>query len=282
MKELEYAIMCFLNEYHRRLIFYHEKYQLLQGVKYRKQMEEQHQELIREKYRANCFEAAYELKSYYAENKILSNTIVLKLRPESPELQEIVSIKIPGESYGEIYEYSHHAIEIFKEHGRYKVHDVLHRKERVWLEDYLDMVCKVNNCGRDRLCYDMGYLAPCHAFASNMQELSDLMKYLDRTYNIGNPRLNLMNLQGEEGMLLSDTMVMDFDAFGKPFGVTGLEVIKHWQVVYNHMMTVRFNTLHMLCLAHIMKDPILKFGMAEALFDDEKMRQLVERLVSGK
>ncbi|MDY3828421.1 MAG: hypothetical protein SOZ71_06520 [Clostridium sp.] len=130
------------------------------------------------------------------------------MRPESPEIREFTTIKVYSDISGDIKEYSHHAIEIFKEHGKYKVLDILHSDKVVWLETYLDELCKVNHCQRGQLRYDFGYLAPCHAFASNMQELSDLMRYLDKTYCIGKPRVTLMNL-GEEspsGILIKPTV----------------------------------------------------------------------------
>ena len=181
MTDIEMALVCFINEYHRRVIYRNEKYQMLHGVKYRREFDLEYTQKIRNKYNSNCFEAAYELKSYYAENGILSNTIVLKMRPESPEIREFTTIKVYSDISGDIKEYSHHAIEIFKEHGKYKVLDILNSDKVVWLETYLDELCKVNHCQRGQLRYDFGYLAPCHAFASNMQELSDLMRYLDKT-----------------------------------------------------------------------------------------------------
>ena len=196
-------------------------------------------------------------------------------------------IKVYSDISGDIKEYSHHAIEIFKEHGKYKVLDILHSDKVVWLETYLDELCKVNHCQRGQLRYDFGYLAPCHAFASNMQELSDLMRYLDKTYCIGKPRVTLMNLGEEspsgilikptEGMLLSDDMAMDFDEFGKLFGeYDGKRIIATYQRVYDRLMTIRFNMLHILCLGHIMRDPIMKISIAESIFDDAKICELMK------
>lgn len=278
MNDLEKGIVCFMNELHRNCIYRYEEYQLLHGLRYRKDMQEEKKALIREKYKGKCFKAAYELKTYYMENDLLSNTIVLKMRPKSPEIQGLNSIKIHSELDGIDYTYMHHTIEIFKENGRYKVFDILHRDKTVWLESYLDEVCKTNNCPREQLRYDMGYLAPSHVFAENMKELSDLMRYLDKTYKLGKPRLNLMNIANteEEVLLLSDDLVMDFDMFGKKFGVSEREVFRAYQSIYDKMMGVRFNILHMLCLGHIMRDPIMKFSMAESLFDDEKMCKLIE------
>lgn len=287
MTDIEMAWVCFINEHHRRVIFRNEKYQMLHGVKYRRELDLEYTQKIRNKYTSNCFEAAYELKTYYAENGILSNTIVLKMRPESPEIQEFTTIKVYSDISGDIKEYSHHAIEIFKEHGKYKVLDILHSDKVVWLETYLDELCKVNHCQRGLLRYDLGYIAPCHAFASNMQELSDLMRYLDKTYCIGNPRVTLMNLGEEspsgilikptEGMLLSDDMAMDFDEFGRLFGeYDGKRIIATYQRVYDRLMGIRFNMLHMLCLGHIMRDPIMKISIAESIFDDAKICELMK------
>ena len=287
MTDIEMAVVCFINEHHRRVIYRNEKYQMLHGVKYRREFDLEYTQKIRNKYNSNCFEAAYELKSYYAENGILSNTIVLKMRPESPEIREFTTIKVYSDISGDIKEYSHHAIEIFKEHGKYKVLDILHSDKVVWLETYLDELCKVNHCQRGQLRYDFGYLAPCHAFASNMQELSDLMRYLDKTYCIGKPRVTLMNLGEEspsgilikptEGMLLSDDMAMDFDEFGRLFGeYDGKRIIATYQRVYDRLMTIRFNMLHILCLGHIMRDPIMKISIAAGIFDDAKICELMK------
>lgn len=289
MTDIEMAVVCFINEHHRRVIYRNEKYQMLHGVKYRREFDLEYTQKIRNKYTSNCFEAAYELKTYYAENGILSNTIVLKMRPESPEIREFTTIKVYSDISGDIKEYSHHAIEIFKEHGKYKVLDILHSDKVVWLETYLDELCKVNHCQRGQLRYDFGYLAPCHAFASNMQELSDLMRYLDKTYCIGKPRVTLMNLGEEspsgilikptEGMLLSDDMAMDFDEFGKLFGeYDGKRIIATYQRVYDRLMTIRFNMLHILCLGHIMRDPIMKISIAEGIFDDAKICELMKNV----
>ena len=90
---------------------------------------------------------------FFGVNDILSNTIVLKMIPEKPELQEIRTIKIQSEIDESVHEYTHHAIEVFKEYGRYKVLDILHTNRVMWLEDYLDNICKVNHCSRDQLRY---------------------------------------------------------------------------------------------------------------------------------
>lgn len=228
MTDIEMALVRFINDYHRRVVYRYEKYQMLHGVKYQKALCGDDIEKIRNAYPSNCFEAAYELKTCYAENGILSNTIVLKMRPKSPEIQEFKTIKVRSDITGNINDYSHHVIEIFKEHGRYKVLDILHSDKTVWLETYLDELCKVNNCKRGQLRYDLGYLAPCHAFAGNMQELSDLMRYLDKSYCVGKPRITSMNL-GEKSatgeftrpageLLLSDDMAMNFDELGRQFG----------------------------------------------------------------
>ena len=236
---------------------------------------------IRNTYKGNCYEAAFELKTYYAENNILSNTIVLKMRPESPEIQEFRMLKIKSEIEQEVKEYSHHAIEIFKEHGRYKVFDILHSDKAVWLEDYLDDVCKTNACKREHLRYDMGYLAPANVYATNMQELSDLMRYLDKQYNIGKPRLNLIDIQEPESewWLLSDDVVMDFDRYGANFGVKGIDVIRAYQRICDKMMGFRFNALHMHCLGQIMRDPFITTGIKEKIFDNKTMCEILEHML---
>ncbi len=287
MTDIEMALVCFINEYHRRLIYRNEKYQMLHGIEYQKQMSSEHIGEIRNKYASNCFEAAYELKTYYAENGILSNTIVLKMRPESPDIQGFTTIKVYSDIENKMKEYTHHAVEIFKEYGRYKVFDILHSDKTVWLETYLDELCKANNSERDRLRYDLGYLAPCHAFSGNMQELSDLMSYLDKVYCIGKPRVTLMNpgkkslsdisVNQTEGMLLSDDMAMDFDEFERKYGLYDVDsILTTYQSVYDRLMGVRFNMLHMLCLGHIMRDPIMKTSIAESIFDDARICRLME------
>lgn len=278
MTELEMAIVIFINELHRKDSYTYDKYQLLHNVKYKKEMDLQYIKFFREKYKNNCLEAAYELKTYYMENNIFSNTIVLKMRPKSPESQELPTIKIHSEIENVDYEYTHHAIEIFKEHGKYKVFDVLHSDKVIWLDNYLDAVCSTNHCPREQLRYDMGYLAPCHASAGNMQGLSDVMRYLDKKYCIGKPRFNFMNISDdkEEGLYLSDDIFMDFDLFGREFGVDRERLSKIWARVYGKLVALRFNMLHQLCLVHIMREPILSMTMAEALFDDVKICKIMD------
>ena len=80
-----------------------------------------------------------------------------------------------------------------------------------------------------------------------------------------------------EGMLLSDDMAMDFDEFGRTFDVCdGKKIIATYQKVYDRLMGVRFNMLHMLCLGQIMRDPIMKISIAESIFDDAKICELME------
>ena len=278
MTDLEMGIVCFINEMHRKVIYKYENYQMLHNVKYKKQMDAKYVDAIREKYKGNCFEIAYELKTYYMENDILSNTIVLKMRPELPEIQDFRMIKVYSEIDDEIYEYTHHAIEIFKEHGRYKVFDVLHTDKVVWLEDYLDGICRANDCPREQLRYDGGYLTPCHILAGNMQELADLMRYLDRKYCMGNPRINLLNVPNSEGeaLILSDDIAMDFDAFAKVFQIGFVDIEQEWGRVYSMLMEIRYNLLNLLCLGHIMRDSLVRIAMAEALFDDAKICQMMD------
>lgn len=279
MTDLENAIVYFLNDYQRQHCYIFEDYQLLHGVKYRREMEKNNINLLRSRYKNNSFEASYELKTYYIENHLLSNTIVLKRRPKKPEMKEIRNIKIYNEVENRVFEYTHHAIEIFKEDGNYKVFDVLHRDKSMLLEDYLEEICEVNHCQREHLRYDMGYLAPCHAFADNMQELSDLMRYLDKSYKIGKPRLNLIDIPSEEGgMLLSDDMYMDFKEFGKKFGVEIDKVIEVWTRIYHNLFTVQYNLLHSLCLYNVMGEPLMKAFIKKILFTDSKICEMIEKM----
>lgn len=281
MNDLEIAIVCFVNEVHRKIAYRQDKYQMLHKVKYKKEIDREYILLLRDKYKRKCLEAAYELKTYYMENGILSNTIVLKMRPESANAQEIRTIKIHSESYNVDFEYTHHAIEVFKEHGKYKVLDILHTDKVVFLEEYLDDVCKANDCQRNQLRYDLGMLTPCHAFAGNMQEFSDVMRYLDKKYRIGKPRVSLMNVPKfeESSIILSDDIIMDFDEFGKFFNADYERVKNTWIRVYDRLTTIRLNILHMLCLEHIMGDPIISAVIVENLFDDAKICQLMEEIL---
>lgn len=68
LDKLTKEIIRLINSYHREEVYIYEKYQLLHGVKYRKNMSEKNCSRIRERYRTNSFEAAYELKTYYIEN----------------------------------------------------------------------------------------------------------------------------------------------------------------------------------------------------------------------
>ena len=271
MTDLEIEIVCFVNELHRKHVYRYEQYQMLHNVKYTKNLERNYIELIRKKYKGNCFEVAYELKSYYLENNILSNTIILKMRPESPEIQEFRCIKVYSDADDKVHEYSHHAIEIFKEHGRYKVLDILHTDKVLWLENYLDEICKINNCKREQLRYDMGYLVPCHVYADNMQELSALMKYLDNKYCIGKPRLTLANIDDSEGMILSDDIFMNFDEIYRPFKVDYETLKRSWVKVYDKLMKIRFNMLYMMCSGNGRKNYGVSDVIAETLLDDARI-----------
>lgn len=278
MNDLEKMLVCFVNAYHGQNIYVKNDYHLLRGVRYSKTMNQKYVQMIRDKYPKNCYGAAYELKTYYSENGIYSNTIVLKMRPESPDIQEFRSIKIYSELDEKEYEYTHHAIEIYKEAGKYKVFDILHRNRTVWLEDYLDEVCQTNQCPRNQLRYDMGYLAPSHALADNMQDFSNLMMYLDKQYGIGKPRITYMNVlvPDDKACLISDDMMMDFDALGREFGVTGEEVILGLRKIYPFMVDVRNNLLHLRCNFQALGNQLIGDVIAEAMFDDEKMCRLIE------
>ena len=281
MTELEKKIVYIINEMHRQNLYCYDKYQMLHKVKYKNQMNFEHIKQIRERYERNCFEAAYELKTYYMENNILSNTIVLKMRPKSPDVQDVPSIYIHNELENRDYEYTHHAIEIFKEYGRYKVFDILHSDRIMWLEDYLDNVCSTNSCSRVQLRYDIGYLAPCHVLAGNMQELTDVMRFLDKKYGIGKPRLTLINLSGqvEESIFMSDDIYMDFDELGRELGTDFEQIKKVWLSIYDRLMSIRFNILHLLCLGHIIQDPLFSMGLIENIFDDETICKMLEKYI---
>lgn len=279
--DLKTAIVCLINKLHMKFIYQPREYQMLHGVPYRKEMLTEDLDKIRKKYakNKNCLEAAYELKTYYSENQICSNTIVLKMRPLSSDSKKLYPIKIYNELNNKNYEFYYHAIEIFKENGNYKVFDILHRNKAVELEQYLDNICKINHCQRTQLRYDFGFLAPCHVYAENMQELSDIMRYLDKTYKIGKPRLNLINQHHScEDFFLSDDIAMDFDAFGMCFRVSGIEVIHTFQQIYGNMMGIRFNILHTLCLGHISRDMIIKFASVNNIFDDKIMSELLDKI----
>lgn len=278
MTDLETAIVCLTNEFQRLHAYRYEKYQLLHGVKYTKNMKEEHLNLLRSRYNGICLGAAYELKTYFMENGILSNTIILKMRPESSDMFGLQnSIRIHSELDGTDHEYTHHAIEIYKEHGKYKVLDVLHREQPLWLEEYLDQVCNSNHCSREQLRYDMGFLISCHAFAGNMQELVDVMRYLDKIYKIGKPKLSLMNLPEEDGdMWLSDDIIMDFEKFGRSFQADVREVVAVWMRIYDVMMKIKYNNMYLLCLGKIMRDPLVSKAMEQLLFDNAGMCRLIE------
>ena len=203
------------------------------------------------------------------------------LRPRSPEVNEFRPIQIYSETHSGTRTYTHHAIEIFKEDRQYKVLGVLHRNQAMGLDQYLDEVCSVNGCPRSQLRYDMGYLAPSHVFIGNMKDFSDLMRYLDKTYQIGKPRQFLLNIKEdlEEPLFLSDDIAMDFDTFGKPFGVGSEDVMKTWSKVCDCMIGIRVNLLHLLCLGQIMQDPLQQACMAHALFDDEMVCMFVDEML---
>ena len=279
MNDLEKMLVSFVNAYHRQNIYVKNDYQLLRGVRYSKTMNQKNVQMIRDKYPQNCFGAAYELKTYYSENGICSNTIALKMRPESPDRQEFRSIKIYSELDEKAHEYTHHAIEIYKEAGKYKVFDILHRNRTVWLEDYLDEVCQTNQCPRSQLRYDMGTLAPSHALADNMQDFSNLMRYLDKQYEIGKPRVTYINIASsdDEACLISDDMMMNFDDLGREFGVTGEEVILRLRKIYPFIVEVRNNLLHLRCKFQALGGQMIGDVIAEAMFDDEKMCGLIEK-----
>lgn len=283
MTDLEKKIVYFVNEMHRRYAYRYEMYQMLHDIRYKKKMDKEHITAIRNAYKDDSLEAAYELKTYYLENAILSNTIVLKMRPDTSNSKEMKTIKIHSDIDDTDYEYSHHVIEIFKEHGKYKVFDILHSDRVSWLEPYLDNICAVNHCSRQQLRYDMGYLAPAHAFAGNMKEFTDVMRYLDKKYRIGAPRINLCNLPNDtENCWLSDDIFMDFDKFGKEFNIDCEMVARVWRSIYDKIMAIKINTLHMLCLGQIMRDPIISIAMSKSLFDDEKICILLDELQNSE
>lgn len=291
MTDLEMGLISVIHMHQRGSAYRRERYQMLHGIKYKKKMSGEHLERIRRAYPGNCVGAAYELKTYYAENGILSNTIVLKTRPVHSEIQEFTTIQIHSDLENKDKKYTHHAIEVFKENGKYKVLDILHTDRVIWLETYLDEVCRVNHRERNQLRYDFGYMAPCHVYADNMQELTDLMRYIDRVYQIGKPRLTIFSLSEASeadpemlgGMWLSDDLVMDSEEIGRVFdGCTGKEVAETYQRVAGALMGIQFNMLNLLCLSRIMRDPIMIALMTESIFDDGKTYQMIDRYLSLK
>ena len=72
-------------------------------------------------------------------------------------------------------------------------------------------------------------------------------------------------------------MAIDFDEFGRCLGgYDGEEIIATYRKIYEELMSVRFNMLHLLCYGHIMRDPIMKLKMAESIFDDAIICELLE------
>lgn len=94
MTDMEIMIADLILACQQRNVYWYKKYQMLHGLKYQKNMAEETQEKIRRHCPANCYRAAFELKTYYMENGFLSNTIVLKMRPGSSEDKVILPIAI--------------------------------------------------------------------------------------------------------------------------------------------------------------------------------------------
>lgn len=118
-----------------------------------------------------------------------------------------------------------------------------------------------------------------YAFAGNMKEFTDVMRYLDKKYRIGNPVVNLCNFPDDvKGCWMSDDVFIDFDKFGKEFNMDCEMAAKVWRSVYDKIMAIKINALHMLCLGQIMRDPIISITMSESLFDDEKICMLLDEL----
>lgn len=270
MTQMEKDIVAFVNDMHRKYMYVPENYQLLHGIKYEKSMDQELQKKLINRYQHSSGKAAYELKTYYAENGILSNTIVLKMRPPRPDINEIFSICIPSELDGNKHEYPFHAIEIFCEDGKYKVFDVLHRRKVLFLENYLDELCKANNCERERLRYDMGLLASPHIKAGNMQELTDLLRYLDKKYKIGKPRFGMINTTSvNQTFFCSDEIFMDFDEFGRKYGVSSYETRTVFRRVLDSMYTIRNNCLMIKCHRMIARDIVSTMLVNQTILSDE-------------
>lgn len=275
MNDLEIACLSLFTEFQRKNTYKTEQYQMLHGVKYQKTMASNWGEQFRAKFQNNCYGAAMELKTYYAENGIPSTTVVLKMRPTSPEIQEIVNLQVYSEIEKKDIVYTHHAIEIFKEHGRFKILDILHSDKVEWLETYLDKICAWNHCTRDRLRYDMGYLAPCHAFATNMDVMAEIMRYLDKIYCIGKPRLNLIDVC-DSGMYLSDDIAMNFTEFGKLYSCNAEEVMRTFASVHDKVMGIQMTQLFMRGLGQIVGDPFITDSMANSIFDNATLCKLID------
>ena len=276
MTDMEIMIADLILACQQRNVYWYKKYQMLHGLKYQKNMAEETQEKIRRHCPANCYRAAFELKTYYMENGFLSNTIVLKMRPGSSEDKVILPIAIHSELDGTDHIYSHHAIEVFQEHGRYKVLDVLHNNKMVWLETYLDEVCRTNGCQRKQLRYDKGYLVSANTCAENMQGLMDLMTYLDKEYKLGLPRMNFINTgNSEEEIWLSDDIAMDFKGLGKEFGADAQTVINTYHRIYDMIGSTQMELLKMMCYVRIIGDRILCRRLEEKMFDMSAMCQMI-------
>lgn len=271
LSDVDIAVVATQNDGYRRSRYIPGRYQLLHGVKYNKKLVPELISKIREKYTGNCTGAAYELKTYYMENGIQSNTIVLKMRPESDDMNTVVGIKIPGYEG----EYSHHTIEVFVEYDTFKVLDVLHRDGPVLLEAYLDKVCRVNNCPRSQLRYDSGYLAPMNAYAPNMGAINDLLMYLDKVYGVGKPRCSLLNVPDEKSLWSSDDVAMDFEDMASKFGMSKKDVMVRYYFVMGLLNKLRCNMLFTLSFGYALG---MQDKMLDTLLDDTSTCMMLETM----
>ena len=103
---------------------------------------------------------------------------------------------------------------------------------------------------------------------------------MDKKYGIGKPRLTLgcCDQKEDRGIFISDDIFMNFQMWENEFGVGHETLCPVFRSVYHKLMGIRFNTLHMLCLGHIMRDPFISFSMAEVLFDDDKICMIMDEL----
>lgn len=227
------------------------KYTMLRNLRFVKKLPVETIQELRSKYHRKCMHVAFELKNWYTNNGIKSNTLCLRRRMETEKGDYRLEIKVPDDN-GNIHSYTHHAVEVFFEHGKFKLIDALHSTEVVWLEAYLDELCKVNKCERSDLCYDLGLLAPTNLVARNMHMFNELLYFIDRVYKIGQPKCIVLFDDTEEcvPMLASDVVRYDFS---KLLGEIGISVtheffIHRWMQVYDALTTEWMRIIAPICI----------------------------------
>lgn len=233
--------------------------------------------LIREKYEEDCLAAAYELKTYFASNRINSATIVLKMRPRENDEGAFSFMNVPEDGATEPHPFIYHAIEVYEDTDGYYVYDILFRDEPVQLKQYLDELCSVNECKNTDLRYDMGLLSSAHAYAKNMSGLTRLMTYLDKVYCVGKPRLNVMFSEpGEENLLLSDDIVLCPDEMFPKTGYSKDELYAEFSRVYGLVCGMRFNMLAVFAKMSEWGGPLINKGKTDMLFDDSFIMEMMK------